>query len=225
MQNALKRDRTARDNNLSRQRKNSKAPYAVDFQLAVGDEVSYDGVLHKIKAVNGPPGEAITSTIQVKGNEKTRKVRMSELRPTATPMPTTFLEREEPNYGDFVFYEGDEEARGGRPYYAAEWHGVAHDRTRQPADAERARDSQPTPTEPRATKVEGSRTRANRRRSMRATERGATQKKHRTRGKQKNGKQDKDATGNGERRKKERASRRTADARESRRRNQRARVA
>lgn len=114
MQNVLKRDRTARDNILSRQRKNSKSPYAVDFQLAVGDEVSYDGVLHKIKAVNGPPGEAITSTIQVKGSEKTRKVRMSELRPTATPRPTTFLEREELNYGDFVFYEGDEEVRGGR---------------------------------------------------------------------------------------------------------------
>ena len=43
-----------------------------------------------------------------KDSGKTRKVRMSELRPTATPRPTTFLAREELNYGDFVFYEGEE---------------------------------------------------------------------------------------------------------------------
>ena len=114
MQNVLTRDKTARDNMLSRQRKNSKSPYVVDFQLAVGDEVSYDGTLHKIRSVNGPPGEAITSTIQSKDSGKTRKVRVSELRPTATPRPTTFLTREELNHGDFVFYEGEEEVRGGR---------------------------------------------------------------------------------------------------------------
>ena len=114
MQNVLARDRAARDNILSRQRKNSKAPYVVDFQLSVGDEVSFDGTLHNIRSVNGPPGEAITSTIQNKDNGKTRRVRVSELRPTATPRPTTFLTRDSLNYGDFVFYEGEEEVRGGR---------------------------------------------------------------------------------------------------------------
>ena len=114
MQNVLARDRAARDNILSRQRKNSKAPYVVDFQLSVGDEVSFDGALHNIRSVNGPPGEAITSTIQSKESGKTRKVRVSELRPTATPRPTTFLARESLNYGDFVFYEDEEEVKGGR---------------------------------------------------------------------------------------------------------------
>ena len=114
MQNVLSRDKTARDNILSRQRKNSKAPYVVDFQLSVEDEVSFDGNLYKIKSVNGPPGEAVTSTIENKESGKTRKVRVSELRPTATPRPTTFLEREGLSQGDFIFYEGEEEVRGGR---------------------------------------------------------------------------------------------------------------
>ena len=114
MQNVLSRDKTARDNILSRQRKNSKAPYVVDFQLSVEDEVSFDGNLYKIRSVNGPPGEAVTSTIENKESGKTRKVRVSELRPTATPRPTTFLEREGLSQGDFIFYEGEEEVRGGR---------------------------------------------------------------------------------------------------------------
>ena len=114
MQNVLARDKTARDNMLSRQRKNSRAPYVVDFQLSVEDEVSFDGNLYTIKSVNGPPGEAVTSTIESKDSGKTRKVRVSELRPTATPRPTTFLEREELSHGDFVLYEGGEDVRGGR---------------------------------------------------------------------------------------------------------------
>lgn len=39
---------------------------------------------------------------------------MTELHPTVTSRPTTFLSRETQCFGDFAFYEGSENTKGGR---------------------------------------------------------------------------------------------------------------
>ena len=100
----LDRDDTARDNVLSRQRKNSRAPHTLTFKIQVDDQVAHDGKLYLVKEVFGPEGYPITARLEQKESKKMKMAKVVELRPPATPRPSTFLPRERPKFDDLIFF-------------------------------------------------------------------------------------------------------------------------
>ena len=113
----VRRDQTARDSALSRDRKASRPPYAYDFGLRVGAQVSHeDGRLYTIKEVSGPQtGQVVSAFIEPARLEEGGKGRWTlgcELRPSATPRPSKYLPREKIKVDDFVVWTQDEGEEG-----------------------------------------------------------------------------------------------------------------
>jgi hypothetical protein len=116
-QEMVHRDQTARDSALSRDRKASRPPYAYDFGLQVGTQVSHaDGRLYTIKEVSGPQaGQVVSAFIEPTRLEEGTKGRWTlacELRPTATPRPSKYLPRERSKVNDFIVWTQDEGEEG-----------------------------------------------------------------------------------------------------------------
>ena len=102
----LDRDDTARDNVLSRQRKNSRAPHThtLTFKVQFDDQVAHDGKLYLVKEVFGPEGYPITARLEQKESKKVKMAKVVKLRPPATPRPSMFFPRERPKFDDLIFF-------------------------------------------------------------------------------------------------------------------------
>jgi hypothetical protein len=116
-QEMTRRDQTARDSALSRDRKASRPPYAYDFGLQAGAQVSHaDGRLYTIREVSGPQaGQVVSAFIEPARLEEGGKGRWTlacELRPTATPRPSKYLPRERSKVNDFIVWTQDEGEEG-----------------------------------------------------------------------------------------------------------------
>ena len=89
---------------MCRQRKNSRAPHTLTFKIQVGDQVAHDGKLYLVREVFGPAGYPITARLEQKESKREKMAKVVELRPPATPRPSTFLPRERPKYDDLIFF-------------------------------------------------------------------------------------------------------------------------
>jgi hypothetical protein len=66
--------------------------------------VAHDGKLYLVKEVFGPKGYPITARLEQKESKKEKMAKVVELRPPATPRPSTFLPRERPKFDDLIFF-------------------------------------------------------------------------------------------------------------------------
>ena len=95
----VRRDQTTRDSALSRDRKASSPPYAYDFGLQFGAQVSQaDRRLYTITELIGPQaGQVVSAFIEPTRLSEGGKGRLTlacELGPTPTPRPSKYLPRE-----------------------------------------------------------------------------------------------------------------------------------
>ena len=96
----VRRDHTTRDCALSRDRKASRSPYAYDFGLHVGAQVSHEDErlqLYTIKQVSGPQTCQVVSAFidptRLEEGGKGRWTLGCELRPSASPRPSNNQEK------------------------------------------------------------------------------------------------------------------------------------
>ena len=96
-----KREEVARDNAIRRQSNKQRPPYAYDFNISPGMEVSHtDGLLYKVVSVSPNPSNPITAEISREGHQKS--ARIIELKPAATPRPARHLSTSQPKIGDLA---------------------------------------------------------------------------------------------------------------------------
>ena len=116
-QEMTRSDQTTIDSALSGDRKASRPPYAYDFRLQVGAQVSHADVhLYTIKEVSGPQaGQVFSAFIEPTRLEEGGKGRWTlacEPRPTATPRPSKYLPKETIKVIDFIVWTQDEGEEG-----------------------------------------------------------------------------------------------------------------
>ena len=87
------RDETARRNNLRRDKMNGQFVLATQFDLKVGDQVSYDGKKWKIAGVDGPVGSPPVAHLE-SDTGKTKDVRYDFLKPLAVTRPVNLRAQE-----------------------------------------------------------------------------------------------------------------------------------
>ena len=103
----LCRDEKARRNATRRNSVASKSSMKTEYDLRVGDEVSYDGKRYKLEAVTeNNEGRPITASLRRHdGTGRPRHARYDQLRPCGTALPTRDIPRDPPEKGNLVFYQ------------------------------------------------------------------------------------------------------------------------
>ena len=103
----LCRDEKARRNATRRNSVASKSSMKTEYDLRIGDEVSYDGKRYKLEAVTeNNEGRPITASLRKHdGTGRPRHARYDQLRPCGVALPTRDIPREPPAEGDLVFYQ------------------------------------------------------------------------------------------------------------------------